>query len=38
MKRGLIKCILLALLTVLVASALALSASAASISCPKVGA
>ncbi|MGA8207707.1 MAG: hypothetical protein WB867_06755 [Candidatus Dormiibacterota bacterium] len=37
MKAGLIKSTLLALLTVLVASALTLSASAASISCPKMG-
>jgi|GEM_PF-6468459 len=38
MKEGLVKSALLALLTVLVASALALTASAASISCPKLGA
>jgi hypothetical protein len=38
MKEGLVKSTLLALLTVLVASALALTASAATISCPKFGA
>jgi hypothetical protein len=38
MKEGLVKSTLLALVTVLVASTLALTASAATISCPKLGA